>query len=164
MLYILDTDVLSNLRKDKRHPAAAAWVQRTGWTQLSTTVITVTEIQCGMVRQMPSHPAYANGTQAWLDRPLEDGRPSVRPLDMPAVLTLARVHENAALRNVVLPDRNQRRPKTTGDLAVIAIARGAVIATRNVKHFGEIGTAFRLRAAYDPFAGPWAVVPAWRRP
>jgi len=163
VLYILDTDVLSKLRKDEWHPAAAAWVQRTGWTQLSTTVITIAEIQCGMVRQMPSHPAYANGTQAWLDRLLEDGRPSVWPLDLPAVLTLARMHENAAPRNFVLPDRNQRRPKTTGDLAVIAIARGAA-ATRNVKHFGEISPAFRLPGAYDPFAGPWAVVPAWRRP
>jgi predicted nucleic acid-binding protein len=161
MLYILDTDVLSNLRKEKRHPAVVHWVQRTGWAQLSTTVINIAEIQCGIERQMLSHPTYANGTKAWMDRLLQDGSPSVWPLDLPAALTFARMHESAALRNFVLPDRNQKRPKTTGDLAVaaIAIARDAVIATRNVKHFGEIHSVFRLPGVFDPFAEAWAVEP-----
>jgi predicted nucleic acid-binding protein len=112
-------------------------MQRTGWQQLSTTVINLAEIQCGIERQMASNPHYARGTRNWMGRLLESGGPSVWPLDLAAALTLARMYETPALRNFVRSDPQQKSPKSPGDLAVaaIAIANTAAVATRNVAHY-----------------------------
>ena len=76
-MFILDTDVLSNLRKEKKDPRVRSWVEQIRWAELSTTVITVTEIKCCIERQMPQHPDYAMRTQAWLDTLLEVGGPRI---------------------------------------------------------------------------------------
>jgi predicted nucleic acid-binding protein len=136
-----------------------AWLQRTDHRQLSTTVINLAEIQCGIERQKPSNQEYARGTQAWMERLLRDGSTSVWTLTLSAALILARMYETPSLKNFVLPDPNQKRPKSTGDLAVasIAIDQGAVVATRNVGHFEAINASFPLPGIYDPFCERWAV-------
>ncbi len=157
MLYIQDTDVLSNLRKTKRHPSVLAWLQRSDPKQLSTTVINLAEIQCGIERQMPSQPDYARDTRSWMETLLTDGSTAIWPLTLPAALNLARMYETPRLRNFVMRDANQKTTKSPGDLAVAAIAidEGAVIATRNVGHFEEIHRSFALPGIYDPFADRW---------
>jgi predicted nucleic acid-binding protein len=161
-VFILDTDVLSTMRKTKPHPLVRAWIDQTDAADLSTTVVTVTEIQCGIERQMPSDPAYARQTQAWLDGLLQLGDIHVHPLDVKAALLLGRMHETPALRNFVFPDPRQREPKIAADLAIaaIAIARDAVVATGNQDHFEEIHACFLLPGIYNPFKDDWAVRPA----
>jgi predicted nucleic acid-binding protein len=66
-LFVLDTDVVSNLRKAKQHPQLRAWIERTDPSGIGTTVVTITEIQCGIERQRMSDVARAHGTQAWLN-------------------------------------------------------------------------------------------------
>ena len=83
-MFILDTDVLSNLRKVKKHPAVQAWVEATGWELLGTTVVTVAEIQCGIQRQMSSNPDYARSTQEWLNNFLDIVESHVFPLTVRA--------------------------------------------------------------------------------
>lgn len=159
MLYVLDTDVLSNMRKPKRHPAMVAWLQRTDPAQVGTTVINLAEIQCGIKRQMPTHPEYAHETQAWMDGLLRDGSTSIWPLTLAAALILARMYETPQLRNFVVPDPNQKKGKSPADLAVAAIAidQSAVIVSINVRHFEQINECFPLPGIYEPFSARWVV-------
>jgi toxin FitB len=160
-VFILDTDVLGNLRKEKKSPAVQAWVQATAAADLATTVVTVAEIRCGIERQMPNQPAYAEETQRWLDAFLAVGGMAVIPLGLPAALLLARMHETASLRNFVVADPRQRKNRTPADLAIaaIAIAEGAIIATGNHDHFEQIHEMFPLPGLYNPFKATWVVQP-----
>jgi toxin FitB len=161
-VFILDTDVLSNLRKEKKSPAVQAWIQATSATDLATTVVTIAEIQCGIERQMTSQPTYAEETQHWLDEFLAVGGIDVIPVGLPAALLLAKMHETASLRNFIVPDPRQKKIKTPADLAIasIAIVEGAVIATGNPKHFEQIHQVFPLQGLYNPFEGTWVVQPS----
>ena len=49
-MYILDTDVVSNLRKRKPRPTLLDWMDEVGWQELATTVLTIMEIQIGIER------------------------------------------------------------------------------------------------------------------
>jgi predicted nucleic acid-binding protein len=160
-MFVLDTDVLSNLRKQKKHPMVQLWLHATAASDLSTTVITIAEIQCGIERQMNQDPEYASGTQRWLDGFLSVGGVQILTLGVPAALLLARMHETPSLRNFVVPDPKQKKKKTPADLAIaaIAIAEGATVATGNQAHFEEIHEAFPLPGIYNPFKDIWSVTP-----
>jgi len=162
LLYLLDTDVLSDLRKQRKNAALQSWLQRVAWSELSTTVITIAEIQCGIERQRPLHPAYAQETQTWLNRLLEAGRAAILPLGVKAALLLARMHETPALRHFLVQDPRQKRTRTPADLviAAMATAAGAVLTTGNVTHFQQIHALFPLPGLYNPFADAWAIEPA----
>jgi len=161
-VFVLDTDALSNLRKEKKSPAVQAWVQATAATDLATTVVTVAEIQCGIERQMPSQPTYAEETQRWLNAFLAIGGMHVLPLGIPAALLLAKMHETASLRNFLIADPRKKNHKTPADLAIasIAIVECAIVATGNATHFEQIHEAFPLPGLYNPFKDKWIVRPA----
>jgi predicted nucleic acid-binding protein len=164
-MFVLDTDVLSNLRKQRKHPAVLRWLQATAASDLCTTVITIAEIQCGIERQMSLDPVYGTDTQHWLDGLLAVGGVQVLSLDVPAARLLARMHEAPRLRNFVVPDPKQKKRKTPADLAIaaIAIAEGATVATGNQAHFEEIHESFPLSGLYNPFKDIWSVTPAVSR-
>jgi predicted nucleic acid-binding protein len=159
-LFFLDTDVLSSLRKVKKHPVTVAWVQSLAPRELATTVINIAEIQCGIERQMISGDrAYAAGSQRWLDGFLALDGLQISPLGLSAALILARMHETVGLKAFITPAPGGKRPKTPADLAVaaIAIAEGAVVATGNQSHFEEIHKSFPLPGLFNPFKGAWSV-------
>jgi predicted nucleic acid-binding protein len=160
-MFVLDTDVLSNLRKQKKHPAVQAWLQATAPDDIATTVVTIGEIQCGIERQMDQDPAYAGDTKRWLNLFLSASGDQVFVLGVAAALLLARMHEAPRLRNFVVPDPRQKRKRTAADLAIaaIAIAEGATIATGNQAHFEEIHESFPLPGLYNPFKDIWSVTP-----
>jgi predicted nucleic acid-binding protein len=160
-VFLLDTDVLSNLRKEKKSPTVQAWIQATAATDLATTVVTVAEIQCGIERQMPNRQAYAEETQRWLDAFLAVSGMDVIPLGLQAALLLAKMHETPSLRNFVVADPRQRKSKTPADLAIaaIAIAEDAIIVTGNDGHFEQIHEVFPLPGIYNPFKATWVIQP-----
>ncbi len=69
-MYLIDTVVLSELRKPKRDVRLASWIkkQRTGDLYLS--VVTVGEIERGIVLQRTRDPGFATALASWLDRVL----------------------------------------------------------------------------------------------
>jgi toxin FitB len=102
-MFILDTDVLSNLRKQKKHSVVQAWLLSTPQADLCTTVISIAEIKCGIERQMPHHPDYAVEIQAWLNGFLLASGSQVLSLGLQAAIVLAEMHETPALRNFIIP-------------------------------------------------------------
>lgn len=160
-MFVLDTDVVSNLRKKKPHPTLVGWMSEVGWQELATTSVTIMEIQIGIERARRSDAATAQSVQQWLDGLLQVGRPNVLPLDTDAALLLARMYETPPLRNFLTNDPGAKKPKTGADLAIasIAIANEAVVATGNGSDFLVIHQHFPLRGLYDPFEDRWLVNP-----
>jgi predicted nucleic acid-binding protein len=161
-LYILDTDVVSNLRKKKPHPALLSWMDETGWQELATTVLTIMEIQIGVERARRADVAIAETVQKWLTGLLQAGQPHVLSLDTEAAVLLGRMSETPALRNFLVHDPGTKKTKTGADLAIasIAIAHKAVVATGNCSDFLLIHRDFPLPGLYDPFQDKWHVKPS----
>lgn len=160
-MFVLDTDVLSNLRKKKPHPTLVSWIGETGWEELATTVLTVMEIQVGIERARRSDTATAESVEKWLAGLLQVGKPQVLSLDTDAALLLGRMNETPPLRNFLAQDPGAKKTNTGADLAIasIAIAHNAVVTTGNGSDFLLIHQHFPLHGLYDPFEGKWLVKP-----
>jgi toxin FitB len=67
-MFILDTNVLSAVRRSDRAPQVRAWLSSKAESELFLSVITVGEIERGIRLQTQSNPAFAHDLQNWLDR------------------------------------------------------------------------------------------------
>lgn len=67
-MLILDTNVLSALRRPERSPAAMAWLSRQREDMLYMSVVTLGEIERGIARQESQNPAFARDLRDWLNR------------------------------------------------------------------------------------------------
>ena len=158
-MFILDTNVLSTFRKQAPHPVVAQWVARTGWKGITTTVVTITEIQRGIERARAQHPGVAADAERWLDGLLAAGMPQILPMGVTASRVLGRMFEAPAVRNFTLTDRQAKTQATGADLAIAAIAKeaGAAVATANIGHFLQISALFPLPGLFDPFGQAWHI-------
>lgn len=68
MMLILDTNVLSALRRTERSPAVLAWLSRQREDALYLSVITLGEIERGITRQEVQNPPFAQDLRDWLNR------------------------------------------------------------------------------------------------
>lgn len=67
-MYLLDTNVISAIRRPDRAPQVAAWLRSVDEQQLFLSVITIGEIARGIALQQVRDPAFARDLQDWLDR------------------------------------------------------------------------------------------------
>ena len=67
-MFILDTNVISAVRRPDRAPQVAAWLRGKAEQDLFLSVITLGEIERGIHRQETRDPAFASDLRAWLDR------------------------------------------------------------------------------------------------
>jgi hypothetical protein len=161
MIYVLDTNILSTFRRKKPHPAIAEWVSRIGWRDLTVSVVTIAEIQCGAERTRKQHPDVAAAIDLWLERMLADGEPQILPMGVYASRLLGKMYETPSLRRFIITDPTSKNAASGADLAIaaIAIAEGAVVVTNNVADFLEIHAEFRLPGLFDPINNEWHVQP-----
>ena len=68
MTFLLDTNVVSGARRAERAPRLAAWLAGQAETDLYLSVITLGEIERGIVLQEPRNPAFAADLRDWLGR------------------------------------------------------------------------------------------------
>jgi len=69
-MFLIDTVTLSELRRRERDPMVVAWFERQRTSELYLSVISIGEIERGIVRQRAIDPAFADALAAWLDRVL----------------------------------------------------------------------------------------------
>lgn len=127
LIFVLDTDVLSLLRRRERVPPLAAWRDRMDEASVYTTVVTLGEIERGIHRQRRLDPPFAETLSDWLqdverafaDRILDFDHRAARIWGR---LTVERGYENADLL-----------------IAAIALSRDATVVTRNVADFAPTG-------------------------
>ena len=126
-MYLLDTDVVSTLRRPERNSVVSAWVRNQPPESLYTSAITVGEILYGIARQRRRQPEFAAELERWLE--------SVMALFKDRVLAF---DEAAARRWGVL---HAELGYTSPDLQIAATALeyGFTVVTRNVRHFEPTG-------------------------
>jgi predicted nucleic acid-binding protein len=67
-MYILDTNVISAVRRPDRAPKVAAWLRGKAEQELFLSVITLGEIERGIRQQETCDPMFATDLRTWLDR------------------------------------------------------------------------------------------------
>jgi len=158
-VFILDTDIVSNLRRRQPNPALLQWIEAVGWAELATTVTTVMEITFGIEEARRTNPDVADAVEQWLLGILGVGEPQILTIDVEAARMLGRMYATPPLKRFLVTSRAARQAKTGADLAIaaIAISRQATIVTNNVADFLAIQPHFPLPGLFNPFTGEWLV-------
>lgn len=134
MSYLVDTNVLSEVRKRSPNAAVQAWARRTPTDQLFVSVITIGELESGADRVRARDPAFAAALDAWIAELITGFGDNILPVS----LTVARRWGRWAALG---------RGDTDLLIAATAIEHGRTIATRNTPHFMDLGVE-----VHDPFA------------
>ena len=66
-MYLLDTNIVSELRRNKPHGAVLAWFQQVDDQALYLSAVTIAEIQAGIELTREQDAIKANELEAWLD-------------------------------------------------------------------------------------------------
>ena len=67
-MYLLDTNVVSELRRQRPHGAVIAWLQSVDDKDLYLSAVTLAEIQAGIEITRDQDPQRANELEEWLDK------------------------------------------------------------------------------------------------
>jgi toxin FitB len=132
-MYVLDTNVVSELRKAKAGKAdrhVVAWASGVPAGYLYLSAITVLELEMGVLRIERRDRAQGALIRAWLDEqvmPAFAGR--VLAVDTAVALRCARLH---------VPDRLAERDAL---IAATALVHGMTVVTRNVADFAQAKVA-----------------------
>ena len=126
-MFLLDTDMLSALRRRERNPEAVHWVATQRISDLYLSVVTVGEIERGITRQQRRDPSFAQELAVWLDR------------------VLAWYSDRILLVDIATARRWGQLSATLGHdgadllIAATALEHGLTVVTRNVRHFEPTG-------------------------
>ena len=131
--FLLDTNVISELRKPKPHGAVVAWVAGLAASQMFLSAVTLGELQAGIERTRKQDPSKADEIEAWVERLA--GSFEVLPMDG------ACFREWARLMHGKPDDLSQ-----DGMIAATARVHGLTVATRNTRYFERLGVS-----VVDPF-------------
>jgi hypothetical protein len=138
-MYLLDTNVVSELRKVRLGEAdshVAEWADSVDAAELYLSVITIQELEIGVLIVERRDPSQGALFRAWLNGhvlPAFSGR--ILAIDTAVAQRSARLHA---------PDP---RPVRDGLIAAMALVHGMTVVTRNVADFEPTGV---------PTLNPWA--------
>jgi toxin FitB len=133
-MYLLDTNVISELRKPKPHGAVVAWLESVPDPDLHLCAVTIGEIQAGIEITREQDPAKAGEIEDWLEQVA--GTYNVLPLDSRVFRQWARLMHGRS--DHLIEDAM---------IAAVAVVHKLTIATRNKRDFD----AFKV-ATMNPFA------------
>ena len=88
-MYLLDTNVVSELRKPRPHGAVLAWLNGVDDANLHLATVTLAEVQAGIELTREQDPGKASEIEVWLD--LVSLSYNVLPMDGPAFRCWARL-------------------------------------------------------------------------
>lgn len=126
-MFILDTNVLSAVRRPDRAPKVAAWLRGRAEQDLYLSVITLGEIERGIRQQDARDPRFARDLQAWLDRTVLLFSDRLLPFEAEDARIWGRLSAEIGHNGA--------------DLMIAASARrhGATVVTGNVSDFAPTG-------------------------
>jgi hypothetical protein len=132
-MYLIDTNVVSELRKRRPHPAAVAWIQQQPNQALHLAAMTLGELQAVVEITRAQDPPKAAEIEAWIDQVAETW--NVLPMDAATFRCWARLMHG--------------RPDDLIEDAMIAataVIHGLTVVTRNLRDFRPFGVR-----TLDPF-------------
>ncbi|MDE0341957.1 MAG: type II toxin-antitoxin system VapC family toxin [Deltaproteobacteria bacterium] len=127
-MYLLDTNIVSELRRARPHPAVLDWIQDLPAHQLHVSAVTIGEIQAGIEITREQDPAKAGELEAWLGRLLTTY--SVLPVDANTFKVWAR-----------LMHRKSDTLMLDALIASVAIVNRLTVVTRNVRDFQQLAVS-----------------------
>jgi toxin FitB len=139
-MIVADTNVVSELMRPAPSPALRAWMSRQAAGDLYTTAITVAEIRYGLERLHGGR--RQDRLQAAADEVFAALSEFVLPFDIAAAVHYARIARHR-------DDAGLPIGGFDAQIAAICRARGAALATRNIKDFVETGVE-----VIDPWRSP----------
>ena len=126
-MFLIDTDILSALRRRVRNPGVSRWIDAQRLTDLYLSVITIGEIERGITRQLRHDPVFAAELTLWLDHVVSLYADRVLDIDLSTARRWGRLSGELGH---VSPDLL---------IAATALERGLTVVTRNVRHFEPTG-------------------------
>ena len=125
-VYLLDTNVVSELRRPRPHGAVLAWLQAVPNADLHVSAVTIGELQAGIELTRERDASKASEIEAWLEQLAATY--NVLPMDAPAFRYWAKL-------------MHRRSDDASEDAMIAATAQvhGLIVVTRNVRDFDRLG-------------------------
>jgi predicted nucleic acid-binding protein len=139
-VYLLDTNVVSELRKRKPHQGVVEWIRDAPEESLFLSVVSVGEIQAGIEITREQDPRKAAEIEDWLTNVAQTY--NIVPADAPIFRRWAQLMHRR-------PDHHLEDAL----IAATALVRGMTVVTRNVSDFEPFGVSL-----LDPFARDSTIV------
>jgi predicted nucleic acid-binding protein len=132
-MYLLDTNVVSELRRVRPHGAVLTWLRSARDQDLNISAVTIGEIQAGIEITREQDRAKADAIEAWLEQVAETY--NVLSMDARTFRAWARLMHRRS--DYLIEDAM---------IAASAAVHNLTIVTRNVRDFEDLGVP-----AFNPF-------------
>jgi toxin FitB len=133
-MYLLDTNVVSELRKPKPHGAVLEWFESIADDDIFLSAITIGELQAGIELTRRQNPTKAQEIEAWLDEVADSFQ--ILPMDARAFREWAKLMDGRS--NHLMEDAM---------IAATARVHRLTVVTRNARDFESFGVPL-----INPFA------------
>ena len=133
-MYLLDTNVISELRRVRPHDGVVAWLKSVPDEHLHLSAVTLGELQAGVEITREQDTAKAEAIEAWIDQVAQTW--NVLPMNGPTFRAWSR-----------LMHRRSDQFIEDAMIAATAIVHNLIVVTRNVRDFKPFGVE-----TMDPFA------------
>jgi predicted nucleic acid-binding protein len=132
-MYLLDTNVVSELRRSRPHGAIIAWLEKIPEADLFLSAVTIGELQAGVEITRDQDPTKAREIERWIDQVATSY--NVISMDAQAFRIYAKFMHGRS--DDLIEDAM---------IAAIASAHNLIVATRNITDFKLFGVS-----VIDPF-------------
>jgi hypothetical protein len=134
-MYLLDTVVLSEMRRRSPNSGVVRWFSGREPESLFISTMTIGEIERGVARQLTQDIAFAAALSSWIEPLLADYGDRIIPVDIGIARCWGRLGAMIGHAGIDLL------------IAATALEHGFTVVTRNVRHFAPTGVAVE-----NPFA------------
>lgn len=132
-MYLLDTNVLSELRRPRPHGGVLAWIDSVSSESMHVPAVVIGEIQLGIERTAGNDPAKARELSLWLQQIVETAQ-------------CISIDADIFKRWGTLAHRIRTNLLVDALIAAIALQKNMTVVTRNTSDFQQFGVP-----VFNPF-------------
>ena len=137
MSFLLDTDILSAIRRKQRDQNLEKWLLSINSLDVYISVVTIGEVERGITQQRRNNPEFAEDLQRWLDTILQRYQQRILPLSISIAQRWGRLSAELGHNSADLM------------IAATALEHNLIVATRNTRHFEPTLVGLIIRYLYQ---------------